>query len=138
MDTVVKKFNFFEIYIRIFFFIIDFGHVRIKEMIQTLEANSRNSKILFSKIGFLFNFLLFLDSFKNSNNQIDSTIRQRPLSQPCTRTETNAILTTNHHRQFGTTTDDAKILSSTKNDSPPLNNTHRSDTSIRSITKYIE
>jgi hypothetical protein len=111
--------------------------VRIKEMIQTLEANSRNSKILFSKIGFLFNFLLFLDSFKNSNNQIDSTIRQRPLSQPCTRTETNAILTTNHHRQFGTTTDDAKILSSTKNDSPPLNNTHRSDTSIRSITKYI-
>jgi hypothetical protein len=64
----------------------------------------------------------------------ESIIRQRPLSQPCTRTETNAILT-NNHRQFGTTTDDAKILSSTKNDSPPLNSTHRSDASIRSITK---
>jgi hypothetical protein len=25
------------------FFLIDFGHLRIKEMIRTLEANSRNS-----------------------------------------------------------------------------------------------
>jgi len=71
----------------------------------------------------------------NSTNHIDINIRQRPLSQPCTRTETNILLTNNHQRQFGTTTDDAKILSSTKNDSPPLNSTHRSDASIRSITK---
>ncbi len=105
-------------------------------MIRTLEANSRNSKILFSE-NISSNFLSFLDSLDTSNNHIDSTIRQRPLSQPCTHTETNAILTDNHHRQFGTTTDDAKILSSTKNDSPPLNNSHRSDTSIRSITKYV-
>ncbi|CAF4624506.1 unnamed protein product [Rotaria sp. Silwood1] len=91
------------------------GHVKIKEMIRTLEANSRKSTNL-------------LSTKKNS------TVRQRPLSQPCTRTETNAILTNNHHRQFGTTTDDAKILSSTKNNSPSFNNTHRSDVSIRSIT----
>ncbi|CAF3370653.1 unnamed protein product [Rotaria sp. Silwood1] len=92
------------------------GHVKIKEMIRTLEANSRKNSI------------------HTVNNHIDSTVRQRPLSQPCTRTETNAILTNNHHRQFGTTTDDAKILSSTKNNSPSFNNTHRSDVSIRSIT----
>ncbi len=102
-------------------------------MIRTLEANSRNSKISFSK-NFFSNFLSSLDVIKTSNNHID---RQRPVSQPCTRTETNAILINNHHRQFGTTTDDAKILSSTKNDSPPLNNSHRSDISNRSITKYI-
>jgi hypothetical protein len=71
---------------------------------------------------------------------MESPIRQRPLSQPCTRTETNAILTNNHHRQFGTTTDDAKLLSSPpKHNSPStpscLNNSHRSDISLRSITK---
>jgi hypothetical protein len=73
---------------------------------------------------------------------MESPIRQRPLSQPCTRTETNAILTNNHHRQFGTTTDDAKLLSSTtKHTSSPssscLNTSHRSDISLRSITKYF-
>ncbi|CAF0994330.1 unnamed protein product [Rotaria sordida] len=92
------------------------GHVRIKEMIRTLEANTRKN------------------SFNTLNNHMDSISRQRPLSQPCTRTETNAILTNNHNRQFGTTTDDAKILSSTKNNSPSFNNSHRSDISIRSIT----
>ncbi|CAF2115192.1 unnamed protein product [Rotaria magnacalcarata] len=96
----------------------DFGHIRIKEMIRTLEANSRNGSL---------------------STQIELPIRQRPLSQPCTRTETNAILTNSHHRQFGTTTDDAKLLSSTrKHNSPPssncLNNSHRSDISLRSIT----
>jgi hypothetical protein len=93
------------------------GHLRIKEIIQTLEANSRNS----SKT-----------STDSMSTHTDSTIRQRPLSQPCTRTETNAILTNRH---FGTTTDDAKIFSSPKNTSTPLNNSHRSDLSIRSITK---
>ncbi|CAF1143459.1 unnamed protein product [Rotaria sordida] len=96
----------------------DFGHIRIKEMIRTLEANSRNNSL---------------------NNHIESPIRQRPLSQPCTRTETNAILTNNHHRQFGTTTDDAKLLSTTQkhNSSPSsscINTSHRSDISLRSIT----
>ena len=71
---------------------------------------------------------------------MEAPIRQRPLSQPCTRTETNAILTNNHHRQFGTTTDDAKLLSTPPtHNSPPtpasLNNSHRSDISLRSITK---
>ncbi|CAF3186890.1 unnamed protein product [Rotaria socialis] len=96
----------------------DFGHIRIKEMIRTLEANSRNGSL---------------------STPIELPIRQRPLSQPCTRTETNAILTNSHHRQLGTTTDDAKLLSSTrKHNSPPssncLNNSHRSDISLRSIT----
>ncbi|CAF2159480.1 unnamed protein product [Rotaria magnacalcarata] len=94
----------------------DVGHVRIKEMIRTLEANARKNSI---------NAL---------NTHIDATVRQRPVSQPCTRTETNAILTNNHHRQFGTTTDDAKILSSTKNNSSTFNNSNRSDISMRSIT----
>jgi hypothetical protein len=71
---------------------------------------------------------------------METPIRQRPLSQPCTRTETNAILTNSHHRQFGTTTDDAKILSSASKHSSPqtppcLNSSHRSDISLRSITK---
>ena len=73
---------------------------------------------------------------------MESPVRQRPLSQPCTRMETNAILTNNHHRQFGTTTDDAKLLSSSdnvKHNSPLastcLNTSHRSDISLRSITK---
>ncbi len=110
--------------------------MKIKEIIRTLEANSRNSKIASPKIRSSSCFSS-VGSSNSPNNHIDSTIRQRPLSQPCTHTETNAILTDNHHRQFGTTTDDAKILSSTKNDSPPLNNSHRSDTSIRSITKYV-
>lgn len=74
----------------------------------------------------------------SSTNHIDSITRPRPLSQPCTRTETSSLLTNNQQRQFGTTTDDAKMLSSTKNDSPPLNNSHRSDLSIRSITKYVK
>jgi len=83
--------------------------------------------------------LYHLASLTNHN---DSPVRQRPLSQPCTRTETNAILTNAHHRQFGTTTDDAKLLSSTTkpNVSPSssscLNTSHRSDISLRSITKY--
>ena len=107
----------------------DMGQVRIKEMIRTLEANSRNRKTCFH-----LSFILFINSDTMNHHHPESMIRQRPLSQPCTRTETNILLT--HHRQFGTTTDDAKILSSTKNDSPPLNNTtHRSDVSIRSITK---
>jgi len=91
----------------------DFGHLRIKEIIRTLEANSRNHPL---------------------NNPQESPIRQRPLSQPCTRTETNAILTT--HRQYGTTTDDAKLLSTVtkQNGSLCLNNSHRSDISLRSIT----
>ncbi|CAF0961401.1 unnamed protein product [Adineta steineri] len=105
----------------------DFGHIRIKEMIRTLEANSRNNSL---------------------NTHIESPIRQRPLSQPCTRTETSALLTNSHHhhRQFGTTTDDAKLLSTTtittttKHTISPstscLNNSHRSDISLRSITKY--
>ncbi|CAF4278161.1 unnamed protein product, partial [Adineta steineri] len=103
----------------------DFGHIRIKEMIRTLEANSRNNSL---------------------NPHIESPIRQRPLSQPCTRTETSALLTNSHHhhRQFGTTTDDAKLLSTTtittttKHTISPsiscLNNSHRSDISLRSIT----
>lgn len=68
---------------------------------------------------------------------MESPVRQRPLSQPCTRTETNAILTSSHHRQLGTSTDDAKLLSTVrKQNSPPcLNNSHRSDISLRSITK---
>ncbi|CAF3776398.1 unnamed protein product [Adineta steineri] len=94
----------------------DFGHVKIKEMIRTLEANSRNNPI----------------NILNTHN--DSPIRQRPVSQPCTRTETNAILINHNHRQFDTSTDDAKILSSTKNISPLLNSSQRSDTSVRSIT----
>ncbi|CAF5183986.1 unnamed protein product [Rotaria magnacalcarata] len=94
----------------------DVGHVRIKEMIRTLEANARKNSI------------------NTLNTHIDATVRQRPVSQPCTRTETNAILTNNHHRQFGTTTDDAKILSSTKNNSSTFNNSNRSDISMRSIT----
>ncbi|CAF1635095.1 unnamed protein product, partial [Adineta ricciae] len=96
----------------------DFGHLRIKEMIRTLEANSRNNSL---------------------TSQMESPVRQRPLSQPCTRTETNAILTNNHQRQFGTTTDDAKLLSSaTKHTTSPsancLNSSQRSDTALRSIT----
>jgi len=106
-------------------------------MIRTLEANTRNSNIHFQLLKFFSYFLLSLDSL---SSHIESPIRQRPLSQPCTRTETNAILTNNHHRQFGTTTDDAKLLSSTtKQNSPPLttclNTSHRSDISLRSITK---
>jgi hypothetical protein len=121
------------------FLFLDFGHLRIKEMIRTLEANSRNSNHHFYSSFFSY-FPSFLDSLNNSH--IESPIRQRPLSQPCTRTETNAILTTNNHRQFGTTTDDAKLLSSSttpKHNSPPasscLNSSHRSDISLRSITK---
>ncbi len=148
MDTLVNKFHFRSIFLRISF--LDFGHVKIKEIIRTLEANSRNSKIASPKIRSSRCFSS-VGSSNSPNNHIDSTIRQRPLSQPCTRTETNALLTTNHHhRQFGTTTDDAKLLSSTtKRNSPPpplpppssssssscLNNSHRSDVSVRSITK---
>ena len=73
-------------------------------------------------------------------SRVESPVRQRPLSQPCTRTETNAILTNNHQRQFGTTTDDAKLLSSvTKHTTSPsancLSNSQRSDSALRSITK---
>ena len=103
-------------------------------MIRTLEANSRNSNIHLNSPSNSPSFSL--DSKNTLNHHSEYTIRQRPLSQPCTRIETNAILT-NNHRQFGTTTDDAKILSSTKNNSPSMNNSQRSDTSIRSITKYV-
>ena len=115
---------------------IDFGHLRIKEMIRTLEANSRNSNFHFHYRDFSSSLSL-LDSL---STHMESPVRQRPLSQPCTRTETNAILTNSHQRQFGTTTDDAKLLSSTtQQNSPPasncLNTSHRSDVSLRSITK---
>ena len=82
---------------------------------------------------FLFIVLCGSDS---RNKQPDPTLRQRPVSQPCTRTEANALFIHKHHRAFGPTTDDGKMLSSTKNDSPSLNQSHRSDVSIRSITKY--
>lgn len=102
-------------------------------MIRTLEANSRNSKISFV-FPIQSSSRVHLDSL---TNHVDSPVRQRPLSQPCTRMETNAILT-NTHRQFGTTTDDAKLLSK-PNVSPSLssclNTSHRSDISLRSITK---
>lgn len=112
---------------------VDVGHVRIKEMIRTLEAHTGNRKICLAKIPFCSS-LCYSDV---RNKHPESTIRQRPVSQPCTRTETNALLAHKPHRQFGTTTDDAKILSSTKNDSPSLNHSHRSDASIRSITKSV-
>ena len=87
------------------------------------------------------NFFLYLfvvkDSMNTLNHHIDSTNHQRPLFQPCTRTEINTIITNNHHKQFDATTDDVKLLSSTKNQSSTLNNAHRSDTSMRSITKSI-
>jgi len=107
----------------------DFGPLRIKEIIRTLEANSRNGSVN--------------TSVSSLNGSMDTTVRQRPLSQPCTRTETNAVLINSHHRQFGTSTDDAKLLSSaTKHSSPPAtshqpscsNSSVRSDVSIRSIT----
>lgn len=110
----------------------DFGHLRIKEIIRTLEANSRNRKK--TKLSLRWRIFHCLDPL---NNPQESPIRQRPLSQPCTRTETNAILT--NHRQYGTTTDDAKLLSTVtkQNGSPCLNNSHRSDISLRSITKFV-
>jgi len=91
------------------------SHIKIKEMIRTLEANSRNSK---NKVFFFGLKSIDLDSTTN---------HQRPLSHPCSRADT-------HQRQLGTTTDDAKMLTSTKNDTPSLSNSHRNDSSIRSIT----
>lgn len=114
-------------------FRVDIGQVKIKEMIRTLEANAANSKI-----GFLRFLLLDFCYSDARNKQPESSIRQRPVSQPCTRTETNALFIDKHHRPFDPTNDNAKILSSTKNDSPSLNHSHRSDVSIRSITKYVE
>lgn len=119
---------------------VDFGHIRIKEMIRTLEANTRNSNF---HLDYLYCSPLSSSLLDSMNNHMESPIRQRPLSQPCTRTETNAILTNSQQRQFGTTTDDAKLLSSAtttpKQNSPPssncLNTSHRSDVSLRSITK---
>ena len=114
-------------------FRVDIGQVKIKEMIRTLEANSANSKSGFLR--FLLRDFCYSDA---KNKQPESSIRQRPVSQPCTRTETNALFIHKHHRGFDPINDDAKILSSTKNDSPSLNHSHRSDASIRSITKYVE
>ncbi|CAF1023714.1 unnamed protein product [Didymodactylos carnosus] len=120
----------------------DFGPVRIKEMIRTLEANSRSGSISSSPPATIPTISM------SSNNAVEQIVRQRPLSQPCTRSETtNAVLTNGHsqHRQqLGTTTDDAKMLSvrNSNNDqqttilstSNCANNSLRSVMSLRSIT----
>lgn len=86
-------------------FNVDLGHVRIKEMIRTLEANARNN-----------------------NSSLHSISRQRPLSQPCTLAETNAMLINNHVKTFHQKT---TATAST------LNSSYRSDLSMRSITKFV-
>ena len=139
-DSVVSESPVFLLSHRCMASALDFGHLRIKEMIRTLEANSRNSTVpLVDEC--LHSACVHLDPL---NTPLDTPIRQRPLSQPCTRTETDALLTNHHHhhRQLGTTTDDAKLLSTSahkRHASPAsstcLNASHRSDVSVRSITK---
>ncbi|CAF0996362.1 unnamed protein product [Didymodactylos carnosus] len=124
----------------------DFGPLRIKEMIRTLEANSRNGSTIVSATSSPLN------NNNNNNNVFEQIIRQRPLSQPCTRSETtNAVLTNGHgqHRQqLGTTTDDVKMLSARNNNADQQttssllnssttncpNSSLRSVMSLRSIT----
>ena len=116
------------------FSFLDCGHVKIKDMIRTLEANSRHRKFEFTSSFFAEAVFLTIDP---TSNPVEASARQRPLSQPTSRLETSVEPTAHHHRPFDTSTDDAKILSSTKTESPQLNLTQRSDVCMRSITKYF-
>jgi hypothetical protein len=109
-------------------------------MIRTLEANSRNSKNSVLKDVVYGHSDLVVDASQGLHHPADASVRQRPLSQPCARAGTNSLLINSHARQWDTSpmSDDARFVSSVKmKSSSPLNNSHRSDQSMRSITKSV-